>query len=170
MTKQVLILLFLLLGACVSKTIQPTILHLTPVLAEKDLLFPYGNYRHHVDLHILKTENGKDARFSFDGVAATSESAIHLVILSSFATTLMKIDENRGTGEVKIETYEPRIRPYAGRFGEYYEKLRKIMVLGAKERPPENVTLSKVEGGIPRHIQVKEANYELQIEVEPVRQ
>lgn len=176
------LILFLLVG-CVSKPEKPTILTLTPIADQKEMLFPYGHYRHHLVLSIPHGEDGEPHRYTFDGVAETTGEKIQLVMLSPFNTTLMKVLENRKSGEVRLETYDSKLRRFENKFVAYYSMLRKIFLSGRlhdekavveqplldeKGEKLADLTYSEFQDHIPRHVSVKNKFFSLDIEVEPL--
>jgi len=180
--KIVFLTIFVLLG-CVSKPEKPTVLQLPPIASTKELLFPYGHYRHHLILEIAHGEDGKSHRYSFDGVAETTADKIQLVMLSPFNTTLMKVHEDRQSGEVRLETYDSKLRQFESKFVDYYAMLRKIFLSGplAEKKDPvtkplfnekgellADLTYSEFKENVPRHVEVKNKFFTLDIEVEPL--
>lgn len=177
------LMIFLLAASCVSKPEKPTVLQLPPIAPTKEMLFPYGHYRHHLTLEIAHGEDGKPHRYSFEGVAETGAEKIQLVMLSPFNTTLMKVHENRQSGEVQLETYDSKLRQFENKFVDYYAMLRKIFLSGplsedkglvTKKLVDEkgvllaDLTYSEFKDRVPRHVEVKNRFFTLDIEVEPL--
>jgi hypothetical protein len=176
-------LAFFLLIGCVSKPEKPTVLQLPPIATTNELLFPYGHYRHHLTLEILHGEDGQSHRYSFDGVAETTPEKIQLVMLSPFNTTLMKVHEDRKSGEVRLETYDSKLRRFENKFVDYYAMLRKIFLSGPLREGKASITrkllnekgelladltYSEFKEHVPRHVEVKNKFFTLDIEVEPL--
>ncbi len=160
-------LILLTLSACVT----PTKLPVAPQPEPSTLIFPFGRYRHQVELQITP----EPAHFSFASVVQTSATVIHLVALSPFGTTLLKIHEDRVKNEVTFDVYEPQLNRARDKFKPYYALLRKLLLMprGAPaeivhEGHTAKLTFSQWEKNIPRHILVEEPTFSLNIQVEPL--
>lgn len=183
-------------AACVSRPPAPTtngLVTRVPKLnaSEGALVFPYGRYRHQV--HIQVAGQGKDQtrEFSFNAVVVTSPSTVDLVALSPFNTTLMKVHEDRQTGEVRGEAFEERIRQHLDELGRFYPVLRSLLLmprsgaggddhLQVVERSVDgeprvlsyrgrlNVELMDFQDHMPRRLRMTQAHFQAQVQVEPL--
>lgn len=165
---------FLIFSSCVS---GPLVTHVPEKSTrESQMLFPYGDFTHDVRLSM---NGGKT--FSFQGVVEVTPYRIQLVALSPFQTTLMRVMEDRKTGEVKLDCYVAEVSRYQEKLNDYYLLVRQILLL---ERSPEDaagvrrlriaggadVTLSSYEVGIPRRIDVHDPRFQLEIVVSVARE
>jgi hypothetical protein len=175
--KFILMALTVALVSCQSPGPRPTVWHLAPLRVPAQLVFPYGHYRHEVTLHLL---HGGASDFEFQGVVASSSGNLELVMLSPFGTTLMKMREDRQSGEVTADIYDARIQRYKDKIMEYYELMRRVLLL-ERATPvndqltaelalahPAKVSLTQFKDGIPRKAQVLDSQFKLNIEVEPL--
>jgi hypothetical protein len=105
-------------------------------------LFPYGTYMHKVTLVIPAKSGNAEKKLELNGVVQLRAGAVHVVGLSFFGTTAFKIDENRDTGEIKIEVYVDQMKKYEPRLREYYLLLREVLL--AKSGPSQNQGRLKV--------------------------
>jgi hypothetical protein len=133
--------IFLVVSACCSCPPASHSQVAPSVGAAATPLFPLGQYRHDVKIHINETEKSKAKDFSFQGLAKIEHDKLELVVLSPFQTTLMKIDENRLTGDVQTQVYSDALKKYQDKFTPYYALLRQILVLPRSGEDPIEVTL-----------------------------
>jgi hypothetical protein len=187
----ILSLSFLL--ACATDRPAPSVSHVVPVVKAKaeDLIFPYGRYRHLVELEILG-ERGPH-KYSFEGIVDSQPDQIQLVALSPFHTTLMTVTEDRLTGEIKTQAYMNSLVSKQDKFTEYYSLVRQILILSRKAKDSVDlhvltrsedsnplqlsvrrgaidaiVELSDYQEKIPREIEVKDPHFSADIKVEPL--
>lgn len=94
----------------------------------RDMLFPYGVYKHGVDLTMMKTDTAPEKHFEFTGVVKVNADQIQLVGLSYFGTTVFKVLEDRKTGEVKTEVFVEQMKKFESKIPEYYSTLRLFLI------------------------------------------
>lgn len=110
------ILALLILAGCAHKPV---------VIPAGSGLYPFGKYQHHVEIH-PKAAGAK--AMEMRGVVAYDADAIKVIGLSSFGTTVFRIEENLKTGEIKKEFYLEIIRQHADRFIGFYKMIRALMI------------------------------------------
>jgi len=151
-------LLTLALAACVSKPIAPP--------APSALAFPAGTYQHKVNVQVVQPPRSLDLR----GVIKSSPESLKVVGLSSFNTTVFRINENLKTGEIEKEFYVDAMKRAEDKFMFFYQLLKELQLApkGQNEfdRQGAHFKLSAPdELGIPRKIEVTHPQVVLHIEV-----
>jgi hypothetical protein len=111
-----LIFALLILAGCAHKPV---------VIPPGSGLYPFGKYQHHVEIH--PQAPGAKA-MEMRGVVSYTADAIKVIGLSSFGTTVFRIEENLKTGEIKKEFYLEIIRRHADRFVGFYKMIRELMI------------------------------------------
>ena len=112
-----LILFCFLMVSCVHNAIQP--------LANRgDLLFPYGTYRHNVDLVVLTGEETTSKKFNFVGVIQSSTEQIKMTALSPLGMSIFKVVENLRTEQVDVQIFMSSLEKYKNQFSDYYKLIR----------------------------------------------
>jgi len=108
-------LMFLLLAACTSapKTAGTA-------TAERERLFPFGTYRHKVELKA----GGRE--FGLVGVVELRAERVQVVGLSAFGTTEFRIVESVSDGKIAIEIFREQLKKFEPRILEYYSVLRSL--------------------------------------------
>ena len=89
-----------------------------------DGIYPFGKYQHNVK---IKTLVPSERTMELRGVVSYSAEAIKVVGLSSFGTTVFRIDENLKTGEIKKEFQLEVLRQHQDRFMEFYQLIRTLI-------------------------------------------
>lgn len=148
----------LLLAACTTKPLRAP--------PPSDRLYPPGTYQHKVNVQIIEPARNIDLR----GVIQSQPERLKVVGLSTFNTTVFRIDENLKTGEIEKEFYVDTIRRNEEKFMFFYTMLKELQLArkGQTEfdRQGAHFNLSAPdEKGIYRHIEIKEAHVHLNIEV-----
>ena len=103
------------LSACASQPKAPT-----PV---SDLMYPHGTYKHNVKLQIVQPERKVDLR----GMIESKPEELKVIGLSTFGTTVFKIDENYKTGELNKEFYVDALKRNEERFMYFYTLLKELL-------------------------------------------
>lgn len=172
-------LVVLALSACATKPPAPLSVHVPAGVGDSRarLVFPYGHYTHDVKLKI----QGKK-EFAFEGVVETRPDRIQLTALSPLQTTIMRVVEDRRTGDVTLNCYLSELRPYQSNFSDYYQLVRQVLILErnaddsrgqrrigmqANGRSYEG-ELSDYRESIPRRIQIDDPRFSLTIQVAAV--
>ena len=156
---RVILFLALLLTACT---------HAPPKVPQGTGLFPYGAYRHKVNIQVLEP---KDVRpMEMRGAVSVTAQEIRVVGLSTFGTTIFRIEENLKTGEIKKEYYLEIIKKNPQRFVEFYYLIRELLTAPKDatsfERRGAHFTISAPDSqGIFRKVHVVNSQVELNIEV-----
>ncbi len=146
------------------------------------LVFPLGKYRHDVSVHVFKDEEGKAKDYGFSGLAETSKETIRLVALSPLGTTVMKINEDRATGQIEIEIFLDRLKKSEDKIRVLYGLLRKVL-LWEKEPAQQTVKMAdisegpmkakvefgEIQDGIPNDVKVVSERFEIRIRVKSVQ-
>lgn len=135
---------------------------ITPPRAANELVFPYGHYRHNVELLIRKDQR----KFSFTSIVETSDKKIQVVMLSPFNTTLMKISENRESGEVKTDVYESRLKEHQERLGLFYSIIRRLLLLERNAKDDGEIKIVKRSSDGPTEIDFRHAPLSAQINLQ----
>jgi hypothetical protein len=149
---------FALLSACASKPPKAP--------GPSELLYPHGTYQHKVKVQIIQPSRTIDLR----GVIKSQPDSLKVVGLSSFNTTVFRIDENLKTGEIQKEFYVDTIRRNEEKFMFFYQLLKEL-VLARKgqtefDRQGAHFKVSAPdENGIYRKIEIKHEHVNLDIEV-----
>jgi hypothetical protein len=86
-------------------------------------IYPFGKYQHDVKIRTIEPARTMEMK----GVVAYSPESIKVVGLSSFNTTVFKIEENLKTGEIKKEFFLEIIRKHADRFMNFYYLIRELI-------------------------------------------
>lgn len=131
-----------------------------------DRIYPPGTYQHKVNVRIAEPARNVDLR----GVVKSSPESLKVVGLSTFNTTVFRIDENLKTGEIEKEFYVDAIRRNEDKFMFFYALLKELQLApkGQNEfdRQGAHFKLSKAdENNIPRLIEVTHEKVNLTIEV-----
>jgi len=104
----------LLLAGCVSQPVK---------IPEGGGLYPFGKYQHDVKIKVLTPPRTMEMR----GVVSYTADSLKVVGLSSFGTTVFRIDENLNTGEITKDFYMDIIRKNEDKFMEFYKLVRELM-------------------------------------------
>ena len=152
--------LFILLFLAACTTAPPK----APPVSE--LLYPPGTYQHKVHVHIVNPSRDIDLR----GVIQSQPERLKVIGLSSFNTTVFRIDENLKTGEIEKEFYVEAIRRNEEKFMFFYSMLKELQLARKGqtefERQGAHFKISQPdEKGIFRRIEITEAHVNLNIEV-----
>lgn len=170
------IVMFLAACGTVEKT-PKTMAPLEPAKSAASMLFPYGKYKHEVSVHVVKGEDGKPQNYNFSGYVETSADVIRLVALSMLGTTIMKINEDRKTGNAETEIYVERLKKAREQIHQLYALLRQVLVM--KKSGAENIKATRISSGstsgevrfsnykdgMPQLVQVSVPQFELGIKV-----
>jgi len=149
--------LLLVLPGCAQKLKKPQ---------PSELMYPHGTYQHKVRVQIAQPVRTVDLR----GVIKSQPHELKVVGLSTFNTTVFRIDENLQTGEVVKEFYVDTVRQNEERFMFFYSLLKE-MLLAPKgknqfERKGAKFVLSQPdENQIYRTIHIHHPQVNLTIEV-----
>ncbi|MGZ3722662.1 MAG: hypothetical protein ACXVA9_07030 [Bdellovibrionales bacterium] len=106
----------LLCVACGHKTLRAP---------EGNGIYPYGKYQHSVKVKAVVP--GQERIMEMRGVVSYSADFIRVIGLSTFGTTLFRIEENLKTGELKKEFYMDVIRQHEERFIGFYRMIRELL-------------------------------------------
>jgi hypothetical protein len=144
--------------SCAHKDIRPP---------NGDGLYPFGKYQHQVKVNVLTPVL---RLIEMQGVVAYSKEALHMVGLSTFGTTVFKIDEDFKTGELKKEFYLEIMRQHPEQFMEFYSMIRSLMLQKKgqtqfRERGAEFSLSEPDPEGIYRHIEITHPNVQIEIQV-----
>ena len=142
-------LIFLALAACTSAPPKPI-----PV---SELLYPPGTYQHKVHVHIVRPVRDIDLR----GVIRSEPERLKVIGLSSFNTTVFRIDENLKTGEIEKEFLVEAIKRNEEKFMFFYAMLKELQLARKGqtefERQGAHFKISQPdEKGIFRRIEITE--------------
>ncbi len=161
-------------------------------ISESEMLFPLGDYRHLVHLQILAS-NPKDGEktFTFVSLVQIKMDSIQIAALSPFSTTLFRINENRKSGDIQVESYSDSITKFTPQIRSYYHILR-LLILARRDTKstsglslisqnsnglPFEMAVSEIDGGahfyfahydnqnIPDQVEIKAQHFRAQIEV-----
>jgi hypothetical protein len=88
-----------------------------------DLIYPHGTYQHKVKVQIVQPVRNVDVR----GVVESRPDDLKVVGISSFGTTVFRIDENYRTGEVNKEFYVDALKRNEERFMYFYALLKELL-------------------------------------------
>ena len=88
-----------------------------------DRMYPHGTYRHKVKIQIVQPMKNVDLR----GMIESKPDELKVIGLSSFGTTVFKIDENYKTGELTKEFYVDAIKRNEERFMYFYTLLKELL-------------------------------------------
>jgi hypothetical protein len=86
-------------------------------------IYPFGKYQHKVKIKTREPERTMEMR----GVVSYTPEAIKVIGLSTFNTTIFRIEENLKTGEIKKEFYLEIIRKHQDRFMNFYYLIRELI-------------------------------------------
>ncbi len=130
------------------------------------MLYPHGTYQHKVNVKIQEPARSVDLR----GVIKSAPESLKVVGLSSFNTTVFRIDENLKTGVVEKEFYVDAIRRNEEKFMFFYALLKELLLApkGQTEfdRQGAHFKISKPdENNIYRTIEITHPQVNLTIEV-----
>jgi len=114
--KQILLAFVLWLAACTHQPLQ---------IPEGGGIYPYGKYQHGVKVKALTP--GQERTMEMNGIVSYSADFIKVIGLSTFGTTLFRIDENLKTGELKKEFYLDIIRNHEAQFLNFYRLIRELI-------------------------------------------
>jgi hypothetical protein len=84
---------------------------------------PHGVYEHVVDVGI---DDKPPQRFF--SVTRLDGRGLHLILLSPFGTTLVRISDDLSGGEPRVETYAEELRPQATRIATLFAALRPVIL------------------------------------------
>lgn len=84
---------------------------------------PHGIYEHIVDVGI---DDKPPQRFF--SVTRLDGRGLHLILLSPFGTTLVRISDDLTGGDPRVETYAEELRPQATRIATLFEALRPVIL------------------------------------------
>lgn len=99
--------------------------------AKRELVFPYGTYKHDVHLEFREPPNlasPNEKVFDLKGIVKIDEKDIKVAALSPFGTTVFTILENRITDEVKVEVYVESLKKLEPKLREYYAVVRAMLL------------------------------------------
>ena len=116
-----LVVLFLIVASCAGAPKTSRV-----ATSDRDRLFPFGTYRHKVDLTV-KLNSEKNRSFKLDGIVDLREEKIQVIGISAFGTTEFKIVEDRKSGAISIEIYRDQLKKAENRFRDYYSVLRRLL-------------------------------------------
>lgn len=171
-------IVWLFFATLVSCTHAPMKAHLESGIGDPhaSMVFPYGHYRHQVQLTIHQPEG--DRKISFEGIVETKSERILMVALSPFQTTLMRVEEDRSTGDVTVNCYNEGLRRFQSRFVDYYRAVRQVLLMARTDEDLRGDRRFRLEGAdgelssytdrIPRHIEILDPRFGLEIEVTSV--
>jgi hypothetical protein len=156
----ILSILFILtvLPACAHKLVAPT--------DRGTGLFPYGTYQHNVKIHIMTPE-----RFlEMQGVVNYSHGQLKVVGLSTFNTTVFRIEERLDTGEIKKEFYLDIVKRNEDRFMKLYHLIRGLITANKDQtdftKDGARFLVSELDAnGIYRKVHIDHEQFTLDIDV-----
>ncbi len=159
MKNNFLILVLLLFTSCAHQALK--------LPHSSDRLFPEGTYQHSVKIH---TEQPAPRTMEMRGIVASRPDKLKVIGLSTFNTTIFRIEEDLKTGEIKKEFYLDIIRQHEARFIEFYQLIRELLIAKKGEldftRKGAHFLVSAPDAqGIYRHIQITHPQFSLDIEV-----
>ncbi|HMN69555.1 MAG TPA: hypothetical protein PKC28_13525 [Bdellovibrionales bacterium] len=148
----------ILLSACAHKP--------PAVVPTSELAYPLGTYQHAVRIDIVEPQRQMKLR----GVIQSREDKLTVVGLSTFGTTIFRIEEDYKTGEIKKEFYLDVIRQHEERFMFFYKLMSQLLKIPkgttTTDREGARFTLSEPDkNGIARHIKIEHRRVILNIEV-----
>jgi hypothetical protein len=154
---KVLIVLSFILAGCTQAPVK---------IPEGGGIYPYGKYQHDVKIKILTPPRTMTMR----GVVSYTADSLKVIGLSSFGTTVFRIDENLKTGEISKEFYMDIIRKNEDKFMEFYRIIRELVTApkGATDftRGETHFVLSDPdENGIYCTVHVEHPQFVLDIDV-----
>jgi len=88
-----------------------------------ELIYPHGKYQHQVKVQIVQPSRTMDVK----GVVESSRESLKVIGISSFGTTVFRIDENYQTGEVHKEFYVDALRRNEERVMSFYNLLKEVL-------------------------------------------
>ncbi len=88
-----------------------------------DLTYPHGTYQHKVKVQIQQPTKNVEVR----GLIESKPEELTVVGISTFGTTVFRIDENYSTGEVTKEFYVDAIRRNEERFMYFYSLIKELL-------------------------------------------
>lgn len=130
-------------------------------------LYPFGAYKHHVKIQMLLPQ---PRAVEMNGAVSVNAEKLRVVGLSSFGTTVFRIEEDLKTGVVKREFYLEAIEKNSSRFMEFYYLIRELLTApkGSTEfeRRGAHFTVSEPDkNGIYRKVHVTHPQVVLDVEV-----
>jgi hypothetical protein len=129
-------------------------------------LFPYGNYQHQAKVKITQPPRTMEMR----GVIAHTEDKIKVVGLSSFGTTLFRIEEDLKTGKISKEFFLEAIQRHEDKFMSFYGMIHDLILApkGSTDFTKQGahfVVTEPDERGIYRKIHAEHSQFVVDIEV-----
>ncbi len=122
-------------------------------------IFPPGIYQHQVTV-ILK--DGNENRF--DGVVKKTKEGISVVGLSSFASTIFKIQESFLTKKVELEIYHEALKPHRARILSFYQNLSKV--LNQKNKEGSGIRFGSLDSHeIPEEFEILRPEFTVRVKV-----
>ncbi len=112
----------LLLVSCTTPTPKTS----GTAFGTRESLFPFGTYRHKINLKV-QIGTGDERTFALEGVVDLRADHVQVIGLSPFGTTEFKIREERGSGTVAIEIYRDSLKRAEPKILEYYSVLRLLL-------------------------------------------
>jgi hypothetical protein len=131
-----------------------------------DLAYPYGKYQHKVKVELIEAAR----KMNVSGVIESHEDQLRIVGISSFGTTVFRIDENLKTGELNKEFYVEALRKNEDRVMFFYSLMKELLKTPKEttefERQGARFILSGPdENKIYRHVAINHPQVNLDIEV-----
>lgn len=148
----------LMTTACAHKITKPT--------EPSALVYPHGTYQHRVKVQIVEPQRNLEVK----GVIKSQPDELKVVGISSFGTTVFRIDENLKTGEVNKEFYVESLRRNEDRFMFFYSLMKELLLApkGATEFEKQGAKFALSnpdENQIPRTVRIQHPQVNLNIEV-----
>lgn len=162
MRKLIFAFAVLISAAC---THQPT---KAPI--SSNLIYPYGTYQHKVNINVIQPPRTMSMR----GVIQSQPNQLKVIGLSTFNTTVFRIDEDLKTGNITKEFYVDALKQNEEKFMFFYRLLREL-VLAEKgktefEKDGAKFKLSQPDSNhIYRMIDIEHPQVHLNVEVSDYR-
>ena len=115
MTRIALATSLVFLAACSSAPKAPS-----PI---SELAYPHGTYQHKVKVELVSSARTMDVR----GVVESRADELKVVGISTFGTTVFRVDENYRTGELNKEFYVDALKRNEERFMYFYALLKEML-------------------------------------------
>jgi hypothetical protein len=133
----------------------------------RTLLFPYGEYRHDVHVHLVKAPEKGPQEMDFHGVVSLQKEKILMLGLSPFGTTLFRVEENRESGDIQIESSIDAIKKHEDRIKNFYKAIREVLTLPISgfEQNPFVQVLGRNEKGFPSRFHMKSSQGSLNVDL-----
>lgn len=130
-------------------------------------LYPMGKYQHAVKIQV---QQPTPRTMEMHGVVSINDEQLKVVGLSSFGTTVFRIEENLKTGEMKKEFYLEIMQKHEDRFLEFYKLIRELLTapkgITEFERQGAKFRVSEPDAqGIYRKVHIEHPQVVLDIEV-----